>query len=117
MIVHSSLMEEAKQSIEILRAARYDIRVVEQLPSGLHDGNDLSKEPAWRMMITPDEMSPLPAYIVHSSGSTGMPKVSPFPQRAPRGIPFMIDASMYYPPNLFYSQSLSPTKPLVTTVR
>lgn len=80
LVVHPSLIANAKGAIAELAedATNQSCQLVDIADKSLWD-NDESVKPYPRA-LTPEQEGPLPVFIVHSSGSTGFPKVSPRPQ-------------------------------------
>jgi acyl-coenzyme A synthetase/AMP-(fatty) acid ligase len=76
LVVHPSLASNGRAAIDDLAQAAPDqaCRLVDIADKALWDTVDPVK--AYPRALTPEEEGPLPVFIVHSSGSTGFPKVS-----------------------------------------
>jgi acyl-CoA synthetase (AMP-forming)/AMP-acid ligase II len=76
LVAHPSLLTNAKDAIAELAqdAANQSCQLIDIADKALWD-NDESVKPYPRA-LTPEQEGPLPVFIVHSSGSTGFPKVS-----------------------------------------
>ncbi len=80
IIAHPSLQDAARDAIALVQkqGVAMDCEVVSIAPRSAWDRSDRPKP--YPRALTPEQEGPLPAFIVHSSGSTGFPKVCVCPE-------------------------------------
>jgi acyl-coenzyme A synthetase/AMP-(fatty) acid ligase len=76
IVAAPSHWDAANEAIALVKeqGVELDCEVVPIAPKTAWDKNDSPK--LYVRALTPEQEGPLPAFIVHSSGSTGFPKVS-----------------------------------------
>lgn len=75
IVAHSSLQALATDSADSMcRLGLGSPQVIQLSSFEIYGEADQTNEKTWDMMIATNDLAALPAFIVHSSGSTGLPK-------------------------------------------
>lgn len=76
VLVHQSLREAGLEAGDTVTLETGEaVKIIDKASESVWDGADVDNEAAYEMMLSPEELALLPSFIVHSSGSTGLPKV------------------------------------------